>query len=195
MIVQHQLHLTRVTGDLPGDVRAALSFCLAFHPSSLPLPDPLFGFACTSNLPSFSLHAFLATLHFIRSQLSFPYSHSLSLARSLTPAHWPISTRGLTAHILCHPFVSSFSLSLCQTTTRLRRLVSDACGYQSLPDHNTPVRTDVGVQVCVEHSISRFSNHTVAASWHWDNPSTLHAASHLTIICCVRVTCDFGAFH
>jgi hypothetical protein len=63
-------------------VRALLSFCLAFHHSStLPCPSPAsVWLCCTFNLPSFSLHAFLATLHFVCSQLSFPYSHPLSLS-------------------------------------------------------------------------------------------------------------------
>lgn len=109
-----------------------LSFCLAFHPSSLPLP--LFGL-------HFSLHAFLATA----------LDHSLAPRHSLSSAHrslsffseyQPSSANRTTAHRLCNPLVSSLTLSLYSPTARLRRLAPDACGLSTLPDHNSSVHSD-----------------------------------------------------
>lgn len=36
---------------------------------------------------------------------------------------------------------------------------------KELPEHSSFVHADSGAQVCFEHSISRFSYHTVATSW------------------------------
>ena len=155
-------------------VARSLSFCcLAFHPSSLPLP--LF-WSWSGTLTTSLYTPFLPPIPPLSSGLSLPSLASLSFLPHTT------------AHNLCHPLVSPFTLSLCLPTTRLRRLTRTLADIRNLQTTTLSFTPTPGVQVCVEHSFSRFSNHTVLVSWHPLDPSTLHAACRSTIICCARVT-------
>ena len=155
-----------------GVARALAFCCLAFHPSSLPLP--LF-WSWSGTLTTSLYTPFSPPIPALSCALSLPSLASLSFLPYTTSAYSVPSTR-FTFHsffVLAHrPVTSAYP---------------DACGYQNPPDHNTFIHSP-GVQVCAEHSFSRFSNHTVLASWHPLHPSMLHAACRSTIICCARVT-------
>jgi hypothetical protein len=144
--------------------------------SSLPCPSP------DTRPPSglhFSLQPFLATLLLIPSSSNHYRQSFLPLHRTSCAIH---SFHPVTLFLCANQPTGYVGL--------LGRLRISTPPTSQLPPPNSPGRSDCGVQVCVEHSISRFSNHTVAASWHPLHPSMLHAASRLTISCCAW--CNVG---
>lgn len=133
------------------------SLCLALHTTSLytpflPPPD-----------------------HHFRS-LRFHLSFLLSPTAPFSSEHCFKPQR-----IICAIHSFHLSLFLCaRLHHQLRRLTRTLSDIKS-PYHNTSTHSDPGAQVRSEYSFSRFSNHTVLASWHLLNPSTLHAACRLTM--------------
>lgn len=142
----------------------------------LPCPSLCFGLGPAHSLLLFTRLSCHQYQHSLSSGLSLPSLASLSFLPHTT------------SHNLCHPLVSPFTLSLCLPTARLRRLTRTLADIRNLQTTTLSFTPTPGVQVCAEHSFSRFSNHTVLVSWHPLDPSTLHAACRSTIICCARVT-------
>ena len=157
---------------LPGDVGAALF--LSCLPPFFPAP-PLR--LCLGL--HFSLHAFLATTakHLFRLPSVFPTSPTAPF-RTLPRT---------TAHNLCHPLVSSFTLSLCFTTTRLRRLAPDACGYQNLQTTTLPFTSTRRTGMLRTFHFLVLESHcgSIVAS---AQPQHAPCGSPLDLICCDCVT-------